>query len=264
MTLLEVILLLLGGVVFVAGFVLPTKQEEANEEAMVLSREEVKEMIAGQLEDAKIRLEETVDETVSYSVEKSERALERLSNEKIDAVSEYADTVLKDINKNHKEVMFLYDMLNEKHDSLLEAVKQADSTLGKVKEASKTAPAPKAVKPVKEEKQEEAVDDTQTTMQPVETSVAEEHFTALSQTVKAPKKKAAPKKKTTTKKASVTKEFTSTQKTEISFGDGEKRNNNEVILELYKAGKSNTAIAKELGLGVGEVKLVIDLFKGMS
>lgn len=39
------------------------------------------------------------------------------------------------------------------------------------------------------------------------------------------------------------------------------RNNNERILELYSQGKSKVAIAKELGLGVGEVKLVIDLFK---
>ena len=41
------------------------------------------------------------------------------------------------------------------------------------------------------------------------------------------------------------------------------RNSNERILELHKAGKSNMAIAKELGLGIGEVKLVIDLFEGI-
>ena len=35
--------------------------------------------------------------------------------------------------------------------------------------------------------------------------------------------------------------------------------NTEDILRLYKEGKSNVAIAKELGIGVGEVKLVIDL-----
>ena len=35
--------------------------------------------------------------------------------------------------------------------------------------------------------------------------------------------------------------------------------NTDEILRLYKEGKSNVAIAKELGIGVGEVKLVIDL-----
>lgn len=40
------------------------------------------------------------------------------------------------------------------------------------------------------------------------------------------------------------------------------RNSNEKILELHKAGKSDMTIAKELGLGVGEVRLVIDLYEG--
>jgi hypothetical protein len=39
-------------------------------------------------------------------------------------------------------------------------------------------------------------------------------------------------------------------------------NNNDRILEMHKAGIDNVEIAKELGLGVGEVKLVINLFKG--
>lgn len=52
---------------------------------------------------------------------------------------------------------------------------------------------------------------------------------------------------------------------DIQFAQEENngRNSNERILELHKAGKSNMAIAKELGLGLGEVKLVIDLFEGM-
>lgn len=39
-------------------------------------------------------------------------------------------------------------------------------------------------------------------------------------------------------------------------------NHNEKILELYKEGQSFVEIAKALGLGLGEVKLVIGLFKG--
>lgn len=52
---------------------------------------------------------------------------------------------------------------------------------------------------------------------------------------------------------------------DIQFAQGKDngRNSNERILELHKAGKSNMVIAKELGLGLGEVKLVIDLFEGM-
>lgn len=56
-----------------------------------------------------------------------------------------------------------------------------------------------------------------------------------------------------------------TRSVNIQFTNGKNngRNSNERILELHKAGKSNMAIAKELGLGIGEVKLVIDLFEGL-
>ena len=43
--------------------------------------------------------------------------------------------------------------------------------------------------------------------------------------------------------------------------DIEPINNNDEILKMHKQGKSNVAIAKHLGMGVGEVKLVIDLYE---
>ena len=38
-------------------------------------------------------------------------------------------------------------------------------------------------------------------------------------------------------------------------------NHNAAILELHRQGASEIEIAKELGLGVGEVKLVLGLFR---
>ncbi len=47
--------------------------------------------------------------------------------------------------------------------------------------------------------------------------------------------------------------------------DNETGNNSNLkILSLHEAGKSNMAIARELGLGIGEVQLVIDLYEGMK
>lgn len=48
----------------------------------------------------------------------------------------------------------------------------------------------------------------------------------------------------------------------ISIQEDSRRNNNEEILKLHYEGKSNLEIAKELGVGLGEVQLVIDLFQG--
>ena len=75
-----------------------------------------------------------------------------------------------------------------------------------------------------------------------------------------------PVKKTRTRKSSRRDRVQeSASAVDIRFAQGKEngRNSNERILELHKAGKSNMAIAKELGLGLGEVKLVIDLFEGM-
>ena len=56
--------------------------------------------------------------------------------------------------------------------------------------------------------------------------------------------------------------LTADRSTEGYREDGEPgRNNNERIMALYRQGKSAKDIARELELGVGEVKLVIGLFR---
>lgn len=49
---------------------------------------------------------------------------------------------------------------------------------------------------------------------------------------------------------------------QITEENPEAENNRDVILELHKSGLSILEIAKHLGLGVGEVKLVVDLYQG--
>ena len=49
---------------------------------------------------------------------------------------------------------------------------------------------------------------------------------------------------------------------EAPIAEENQENNNDRILKLHNEGMSYVDIAKELGLGVGEVKLVINLFKG--
>ena len=107
MTGMEIVLLILGVVVFVASFIIPESKKEATEQNLELGEEKVKEIIDVQMKEAKVQLQDVVDETLSYAVEKSERSLERVSNEKITAVSEFSETVLGDIHKSHQEVMFL-------------------------------------------------------------------------------------------------------------------------------------------------------------
>lgn len=53
--------------------------------------------------------------------------MSQISNEKIMGISEYSDQVLEKIEKNHEEVVFLYDMMNEKQEELKNLVHDVDS-----------------------------------------------------------------------------------------------------------------------------------------
>ena len=123
--------------------------------------------------------------------------------------------------------MFLYDMLNDKHQNIKSTVSQVEKTVKAVEQTAREAAKEVKKETVKEERKAEAQ---------------------------------TPKSNTQAKKAPL-----EASKVDISFMQENQKNgnNNEKILEMHNAGKSNVAIAKALGLGVGEVKLVIDLFEGM-
>ncbi|MCM1238833.1 MAG: DUF6115 domain-containing protein, partial [Lachnospiraceae bacterium] len=158
MDIMEIVLLAAGGIVFLLSFLIPMKKEESSEETRGLAKEEIKTLVSEELEAVRGHVDDVVEEAVNYSIEKTERSLERLSNEKIMAVNEYSDTVLAEIHKNHEEVMFLYDMLNDKHANLKNTVSEINRTVKEAKETKKEAEevvntfqrlAPEAVIPVK-------------------------------------------------------------------------------------------------------------------
>lgn len=284
---LEIVLLIIGAVVFVLSFLLPAGSAEADQNTKEMVQDEVKNAVSREMDGVKGQIEDIVDETVTYAVEKTERALERVSNEKIMAVNEYSDTVLEDINKNHKEVMFLYDMLNDKHESLKDTVSKVEQTVKEVKQSAKEA--------VKETEAAEAVSAVGTVPLPGENSITEAAVGAdlsaeeskSAQTGRKRKKEepeaeviALPQPESEKGFQTLSPKKLSGKETapkvirsiapdlDISFTqedgkNGNSSNNNEKILQLHNEGKSNIAIAKELGLGVGEVKLVIDLFEGV-
>lgn len=231
MTAMEIALLVLGAVAFVASFIVPEIKKET-EENHSINPEHVHKIIEEQVEEARQKVDDIVKETTEYAVEKTERSLEKLSNEKIMAVNEYSDTVLEEINKNHKEVMFLYDMLNEKQEDLKSTIREVENTKKSTKESFDAA-----------RETAESVESSDAFMQ----GLMPEKVNHSVEKVLEPVSK---------KDVDV----------EINFEAGEEdgKNKNERILILHESGKSNVAIAKELGLGVGEVKLVIDLFEGAN
>ncbi len=320
--LFEIILVVIGIGLVIAGYAIPAKKDE--NDAGTVSREEVENMVYAEVESAKGRIDDIVDETINYAIEKTERSMDRLSNEKMMAVSEYSDTVLDQINKSHEEVVFLYDMLNDKHENLKETVAEAERTASNVRETIKEAEASKTA--IESVKNSVAVEDNKNS-QAVSPAAVQAPLTDTAQEVRKPVRTRKKDKKAGDEESDNEEEFKGfeelnpvlvrnvkdvdeprkrnkpvpvikndtlfspiigenddeelrddyyeeewenlddpdeTDGPELSFNvhSPGSRNSNDRILELHKAGKSNMAIAKELGLGIGEVKLVIDLFKG--
>lgn len=242
MGVLEVVLLIIGGVIFTLSFVIPVRKEELAESSKTLAKKEIENMVSQEMDNIRSHVDDVVEETMEYAMEKTERSLERLSNEKIMAVNEYSDTVLQEIHRNHEEVMFLYDMLNDKHTNLKNTVTEVNKTVKEVAETKKEA---------------EAVVQSFQKLSPevLETEVPKKVKT------ESPKEK-----KTKVQTVEIPQVPENGSAMDISFinnSDAEGRNSNTRILELHKQGKSKVAIAKELGLGVGEVKLVIDLYQNI-
>lgn len=232
MGILEIVLLIAGVIIFTGSFFLPLGGEKNTGIDQKAAKEEIHGLVEEEMNNVRSKMQDKMGETSEDAIEKAERALERLTNEKIMAVNEYSDTVLQEIHKNHEEAMFLYDMLNSKHANIKDTVSKMD----------------KAVKAAENKTLENKTAENKATAEKTATdktagTVAEEKTADAFQTETLIQPENSP---------------------EIGFmGETvqEGQNNNEKILEMHKQGKSTVAIAKELGLGVGEVKLVIDLYK---
>ena len=80
------------------------------------------------------QLKETADSVIEDMNDNAEEKLNTLSNKKIMEFEEYANQTLEKIDINHKEVMFLYDMLNAKEESVKKTIEDLQSLKNEVTE----------------------------------------------------------------------------------------------------------------------------------
>ena len=269
---MEIVLLIAGGIIFILSFLIPSKEDKNQIKAVPMAQEEVKELVGREMDAVKEHVDDVVEEAVSYAMEKTERSLERLSNEKIMAINEYSDTVLGEIHRNHEEAMFLYDMLNSKHVNLKNTVSEVNRT---VKEAEETVNNFQRMVPETANTFQRMVPETVNTFQRMAPETVNNIQRLKPETVNnllrlEPENVESPKaafvRAAEEQMARTVPEIVPSAEGMALGSDkyrgikGDLSNSNERILELYSQGKDKVQIARELGLGVGEVKLVIDLF----
>ena len=231
-------ILLLIGVVFMIGSFFVTEKLSPSELNQIaeLSEEELKRIIDRGLKNAETRIEDAIDEQVDQSSEKVDRSLEKVTNDKIMAISECSDTVIESMNKTHNEIMFLYSMLNDKHTELTGMAADLQRLAADVRSLEEKAPltAPQAAS------ERAAAVSAASAVTPVSVETAD---TTERETAAAP--------------AEQKEEMPETEETKQEGLHAE-------ILKLKKLGMTEVQIAKKLGIGIGEVRLVNGLYRGES
>ena len=248
MTTIEIILLLVGCVFLIGSFFISEKlsSSELNKIAE-LSEDELKKIIEREVNNAGTQMDDVIEQKIEEAGEQAERAMEKESNEQIMQIHEYSETVMESMKKTHDEIMFLYSMLNDKHTEMTSMTGDLQRLAADIRNLQENMSAKAGTsirKPVAEShvaqqpvmKQNAVVQPmTETIDVQPEPEVQVNRF----QEIQEPEQK--------------------TEKPETADAQGM---SNDMILKLYEQGLSKVEIAKQLGRGLGEVNLVIELYKG--
>ncbi len=270
MSLVQILLLVLGAVIFAAGFIIPEKGGK-KDEGQDLSgvKEDLDRMVEESVDNARKRINDIVTGECSIAKDDSERAMEKLSNEKIMAINEYGNTVVEEIERNHKEVLFLYDMLNEKSADIKNTVRKVDSisrensveknTSGERRDFN-AVPLPAKDRPALKAAIAGGIGKNSTAaVTKHENAVRDERRAAYGviSSVKAP----AAEKESSDKGFKIPKMFAPAgNKNDRERPEGSGPSDPEMetkIMEMHENGVSDIDIAKKFGIGVGEVRLHI-------
>lgn len=242
---MEVVLIMVAVTIIVISFLITDKKESAAEQ---INSEDIKNLTSNIIkEEIQSQLSELSDDVL----ENVEAKLDKLANQKIMAVGNYSEDVLKNIEDNHNEVMFLYNMLNDKETTLKNTVRDIEAVKVSVKQMSDTVQNSREIKKESGRKNSRGKKSRNTSSQKQnEESIKNQENN----------KNQENSRNTTQIQESVKEDNTR----ELIFGEEEKSEiveNKEKVLELYRQGRTNVEIARELNLGIGEVNLVLGLFK---
>jgi hypothetical protein len=123
MTVFDVFIVILGLVLIAVSFFFTEKVTSKGEKELAVNA------MKGLDEDALLAIQNTVEDNLTRiseaTIVKTENSLNKVTNEKIMAISDYSEQILEKIDQNHSEVVFLYNMLNEKENSMKESYNKA-------------------------------------------------------------------------------------------------------------------------------------------
>ena len=241
MTGLEIGLLVFGVLCFGGSFLLAEKLTSSDISSIEkMSEKEVNVIVEKRLREAGATIDKTIESRTNKALSGFERHTDKVISDQIYSISDHADAVKASIDtafdamkKTEEESTFLYNMLNEKQEKVTEMVRQLEvleSNLRGMQVAVEDE-----IQRLKEEKivyEPAPVQRVAEIPEPVENITLKKAF-----------------------EAKLAMQAQSSPKPSQSAD-----NINEKILALHREGFSDVEIAKRLGKGLGEIKLVLGLF----
>ena len=262
MTAVEVVLILIG-VVFLLGSFFVTERLTPTEISHVaeLSEDQLRIVMEREMGVASAKISDMVDNTVDLSVDKVQRSMEKVSNEKIMAISEYSDSVMEKLKKINNEVTFLYSMLGDKHNELNECMNQLNGLLLECQALREDA-LQKQAEAKLAQRQYQTMQNARPSLQ--ETRFRTEEPTAVTSSKQQEQQdlEAAFDKAIQVESASEATIRQAARKMEEVGQERSKDSIRDEVLDLFSAGEDLRNIARSMGLGFGEVKLIVELYKG--
>lgn len=264
MTALEIIMLIIGIICFVCSFLLTKDDAEPVTKRRVNYKAELTEE---QINSIKDKVDNIVTNRLAELEESTEAGLDKISNTKIMEMNEYAESVLNEINKNHNETVFMYDMLNEKSKEIKNIVREINEAKNQMEASRSEIAGNSSYAEGLLKEAEKAVKELDIAIKAAYKTKSN-IFTAADETKIKEEKIPDNVIKPQFFEQNADKDYadeSSIQKLDSYMAKVEPEtilasNCNEQILMMHSEGKSNLEIAKTLNLGMGEVKLVIDLF----
>lgn len=231
MGILQIGLLLLGLICFVISFFLSEKLSSSDiNEFEKMSKADINTIVEKQLREADDGIKVMIDEGMKDALDDFEIKADRMLNSKIMSISDYSDSVIESIEKSHKEIVFMYDRLVEKQEVLTDLTKDIQSLESNLREIKYN----------------------------IEEEVSNGNFMPLNETLE---------KINTEEYEQIIAEAGSEDIKEVlnnslneNNDEDSVKNKNDKIIQMHKEGFDEVEIAKKLGKGLGEIKLVLGLF----
>lgn len=277
MTAFEVVLLLCGIICVAVSFIMGDSKEKNTDD-----KDYDANLTEEQKEDIRRQVTDIIDEEMLNASEKTEVSLDKISNTKILEMNEYADNILGEINRNHNEAVFLYDMLNDKAKEVKSTVKdvnvtkkqvekiQAEVTSAAANPEEDNAYADKSGDKSQRRSEHEFRSMTPEIVREIDMPVTSEYddsqendlYGTGGADINDGMDMVSPQElMAVSQMLGQDIQTVSAQDNGMHDNGTHGLNRNDEILSMYESGMDSRQIAKELNLGIGEVRLVIDLYK---